>query len=366
MAGFFVRASFRAAAIDVGFDTEGLYVISPGLGNTAPDGAPPTDSPTRAMAEVGTVPGIAAVTLAELPPFGGVTKSSVTGEGTTRMVTYFNRTHADYFAVLGLRVFAGRTFTPEEVASKAPVAVVSQSLARAYFPDRSPLGQPLPERIAIPESAGPRPVIIGVVTDAITARLHEPSTFAVYQPLDPGSEKFGRLLVRITPGSGGIQLARQRLRTIDPQANVQITSIAEAVQEEASLPRMLATLTGTIGTIAILLCVIGLYGLTASVVGQRSREMGIRIAMGATRRDLLRLLMWDSLRPVVIGLAAGAGAALLVSRAVVSVMFFGMSPQDPLAFAGATIMLLTAAVLAVLVPTRRAAAVDAAVVLRRS
>ena len=86
----------------------------------------------------------------------------------------------------------------------------------------------------------------------------------------------------------------------------------------------------------------------------------------ADRRDLLRLLMWDSLRPVVIGLAAGAGAALLISRVVAAAMFFGVSPQDPIAYAGAAVILLAAATLAVLAPTRRAAAVDAAFVLRRS
>jgi ABC-type lipoprotein release transport system permease subunit len=94
--------------------------------------------------------------------------------------------------------------------------------------------------------------------------------------------------------------------------------------------------------------------------------MGVRAALGAEPRDLLRLLLWDSLRPVVLGLALGAGAALLASRVVVAVLFFGVSPHDPMAFAGAAVILLAAATVAVLVPTRRAASVDAASVLRRS
>ena len=128
---------------------------------------------------------------------------------------------------------------------------------------------------------------------------------------------------------------------------------------------MLAMLTGVVGIVAIVLCVIGLYGLTASIVGQREREMGVRVAMGAGPGDLLGLLMWDSLRPVVFGLAIGAGAALLAGRVVVAAMLFGVSPQDPIAFIGAAVILLASAILAVLVPTRRAAAVDAAFVLRR-
>jgi ABC-type antimicrobial peptide transport system permease subunit len=210
-------------------------------------------------------------------------------------------------------------------------------------------------------------VIVGVVADAITARLHESSTFAVYEPLDPGSEIFAQLLIRIAPGTtGAIQQASQRLRAIDPQANPRMTSVADGIRQEASLPRMLATLTGFLGIIATILCVIGLYGVTASVVGQRTREMGVRVAMGAQSNDLLRLLMWDSLRPVALGLAIGLGAALLAGRAVASVTFFGVSPRDPIALVGAAAILIVAATLAVLMPTRRASSVDAAIVLRQS
>jgi ABC-type antimicrobial peptide transport system permease subunit len=97
-----------------------------------------------------------------------------------------------------------------------------------------------------------------------------------------------------------------------------------------------------------------------------AREMGVRVAMGAERRDLLRLLMWDSLRSVVIGLAVGSAAVLVVGRLMAATMLFGVFPQDPIAYAGAAALLLLAAMLAVLAPTRRAARVDAALVLRRS
>ena len=357
MATLFVRAAFRTATINVGFDAAGLYAVSSGLG----DDAKPFWA--RAISELQSVPGIAGVTLVELTPFSGVTKSSITSDAPARVVA-FNRTRAEYFDAIGLRVLAGRTFTPGETGAKAPVAVVSQSLARAYWHEQSPLGQMLPSEIPlIPGST--RPVIIGVVSDAITARLEERSGFAVYEPLDPASEKFAQLLIRVAPGAiGAINQASQRLRAIDPRADIRITSVAAALHQQAGRPRMLAILSGIVGLIAIVLCVIGLYGLTASVVGQRTREMGVRVAMGAAPRDLLRLLMWDSLRPVVIGLAAGAGAALLVGRVVGASVFFGVSPQDPMAFVGAAVILLAAATLAVLVPTRRAAAADAALVLR--
>jgi predicted permease len=358
-ATLFVRAAVRAATIDAGFDAEGLYTISLGSGG---------HSWTAAIAELRNLPGIRSLSLVELPPFGGGTRISISGAGPSEARTYFNRTGAEYVDTLGVRLLAGRTFTRDDVATRAPVALVSQSLARAYWPGQSPLGAMLPQAIKIPEIPElPRPMVIGVVTDAIVARLHERDTFAVYQPLDPSAEPSAELLIRIASGTTGVvEQVGRRLRAIDPQADVRIASIAERLEQETSRPRMLATITGIVGVVAIVLCVIGLYGLTASVVGQRAHEMGVRAAIGAAPRDLLWLLMWDSLRPVVLGLALGAAAALVASRVVVAAMFFGVSPQDPMAFAGAAAILLAATMLAVLVPARRAAAVDAAGVLRRS
>jgi predicted permease len=374
LATLFVRATFRAAAIDVGFEADGLYVVSPGLGDTFNDAAATSRTQifwTRAIPEVRAVPGIVEVALVELPPFSGITRASLSRNAPAEAVTYFNRTDRAYFETLGVRILSGRTFTSAEVAANAPVALVSESLARAYWPGQSPLGLLLPPEIPIPEIPGratdPRPVIVGVLADATTVRLDERSGLAVYEPLAPASEGAAELLIRIAPGAtGALQQAAQRLRAIDPRADVQIASIAARVRQEAGRPRMLATLTGVVGVVAIVLCVIGLYGLTASVVGQREREMGVRTALGAAPGDLLGLLMWDSLRPVVFGLALGAGAALLGGRVVAAAMLFGVSPQDPVAFAGAALILLASAVLAVLVPTRRAAGVDAASVLRRA
>jgi predicted permease len=371
MATLFVRATFRAAAIDVGFEPAGLYAVAPGLGDPFnSDGADIRNFWARAIPELQTVPGIASLSLTELTPFGGLVKTSVPRDAPGRLI-WFKRTGAGYFETLGLRTLAGRTFTRDEVRSRAPVALISQSLARAYWQDRSPLGQVLPTEIPVPQlqpSFAPvRPVVIGVVADAITERLHERNTFAVYEPLHPASEHFAQLLIRVSPGATGvIDQAGKRLRSIDPQANVRIASVAARLQQEEGRPRMLATLSGVVGIVAIVLCVIGLYGLTASVVGQRAREMAVRAAIGADRGDLLRLLMWDSLRPVALGIVVGAAAAVLVSRAVLTAVLFGVSPQDPIAFGSAAVILLAVATVGVLVPTRRASAVDAASVLRQS
>lgn len=364
MATLFVRATAQTAAIDVGFDATGVYAVSTGPGYGAEDGgAAARRYWERARAEMQAVPGVAAVTMAELSPFSGATRTSINRQDPTRAI-HVHLTGPEYFDALGIRTLAGRTYTNDEADSKAPVAVVSQSLARAYWRDQSPLGQLLPQSIPM---ASARPVVVGVVADTITARLHDRHEVAVYVPLGRDGAAFSELLIKIAPGTTGvIDQASQRLRAIDPLADVRVESVAVRLQREASRPRTLAILSGVIGVIAIVLCVIGLYGLTASVVGQRAREMAVRVAIGASPRELLRLLMWDSLRPVLFGLVVGTAAALLAGRVVVAAMFFGLSPNDPIALVGAAGTLLVAASLAVILPTRRAASVDAWLVLKRS
>jgi predicted permease len=364
LAALFVRASVRAAAIDVGFDADGLYAVAPALGEASDDsGAALRHFWTRAVSELQAVPGVAGVTIAERTPFGDISRTALTRDVPARVVDFVG-TQAEYFDTLGLAVLAGRTYTRDEVTARAPVAVISQSLARTFRPEGSALGQMLPAEIPVSST---RPVVIGIVADVVTARLYERNTLAVYEPLAHGSERFAQLILRVAPGAAGaIDHASQRLRAIDPHTDVRITSIAGRLQQETDRPRMLAILSGVVGVMAIVLCVIGLYGLTASVVGQRTREMGVRLAMGAAPRDLLRLLMWDSLKPVVFGLVVGAAAAIAAARVVMAVMFFGVPPQDPAALALAAGLLLAAAVAAVFSPTRRAAAVDPAIVLRQS
>ncbi|HKH73243.1 MAG TPA: ABC transporter permease, partial [Vicinamibacterales bacterium] len=148
MAALFVRATLRGAAIDVGYDSTSLYAVSSGNHGAGQDvGAATRTLWTRAISELQAVPGIASVTLVELTPFDGFTRSSISGQGPTGVVIHFNRARANYFETIGLRVLAGRTFTRDEVAANAPVALVSQSVARTYWHDRSPLGQLLPVEI---------------------------------------------------------------------------------------------------------------------------------------------------------------------------------------------------------------------------
>ncbi len=136
------------------------------------------------------------------------------------------------------------------------------------------------------------------------------------------------------------------------------------MQQQLAEPRALAALAGILAAVALALAVVGVYGVTAFVVGQRTQEISVRIALGASRRDITRLLLHDSLRPVAIGLVAGVFVALLGGRVFAGVLY-GVSTADPIAFVAALLVLLSIATLAVIVPTRGAAAVDPAAVLRQ-
>ena len=296
--------------------------------------------------------------LAEYPPFADSSR-----------VTSFRRLAAATRSITTTRVRSilrrsdcarceGRTYTAEEVASRAPVAVISETLARDFFPGEDPLGQSLGR---ILENS--RATIIGVVSNAITARLRELGSAAIYQPMD---QTLAAKMVIRTAGAPEalIPSVRSALHSIDPRVRLGITPVSERLQQQLEEPRTLASLAGVLAAVALALAVVGLYGVTAFVVGQRTQEISVRIALGATGRDIMRLLLHDSLRPVMVGLAAGVFVALLGGRVLAGVLY-GVGTADPIAFVVALLVLLSAATLAVIVPTRGAAAVDPAAVLRQ-
>ena len=210
----------------------------------------------------------------------------------------------------------------------------------------------------------PRATIVGVVSNAIAARLRELGSATIYQPM---RETLGaRLVIRSGDGTPEalIPSVRSALHPIDPRVRLGITPVSDGLQQQLAEPRTLASLAGALAGLALALAVVGLYGVTAFVVGQRSQEISVRVALGASGRDIMRLLVGDSLRPVMVGLAGGVFVALLASRVLAGTLY-GIGSADPIAYGGAMAVLLTAAVAAVIVPARRAAAVDPAAVLRQ-
>jgi predicted permease len=353
-----VRAAVRATQIDVGFDANHLVAVSANPGRE--DAAKAYLS--MALDRVRSVPGVQAVALVDLSPFeGGSLMMDFTRGGMT-LRAFAVRSDAAYFSTLGLRVVRGRTYTDAEVAAAAPVAVVSETLARRLWGTGEPIGQILDEFKIVDKA--PRVTVIGVVSDTVSARLHEIRTAAIYRPLT--RMVLGRIVVRTAgPPAAALPALRAVLQPIDARVLVEPRLIRDGLQRELETPRSYATIAGYVAALALALAVIGIYGVTAFVAGQRTREIGVRIAVGASRTDVVRLLLGDSLRSVLLGLGAGVIVALIASRFFTGTMY-GVKALDPVAFAAAAIALLVAAALAAYVPTRRAARVDPVVVLRQS
>jgi predicted permease len=356
LAALLARGAARAAHLDIGFEAVGLVTISPALGRTY-DSAGAKAYWELALERVRSLPNVQSAALAEFPPFSGSSRvTSFTRDG-GRYTIQQNGTDAGYFATLGLRLRAGRTYTREEVSARAPVAVISETVARDFFPGEDPIGQPL-ARVTDSSPA----TIIGVVSTAITARLRELGAAAIYEPITETSA--ARMVVRSRgPSDGLVQPLRSTLQAIDPRVRIGISKVTDGLRRQIAEPQALSTLAALLAVLAMALALVGLYGVTAFVTGQRRQEISVRIAIGASDKDVMRLLLRDGLRPVVWGLIAGVLASVLGSRVLAGALY-GVSTADPLAFGGAAILLLAAATVAIFLPTRRATVTDPAGVLR--
>jgi putative ABC transport system permease protein len=202
-----------------------------------------------------------------------------------------------------------------------------------------------------------------VVSNAFTARLRDLSSAAIYKPIR--DQQSAKLVIRTAAAPEAlVRSVRSALEPIDPRMSLDVQSVNDGLQRQIAEPRALAMLATVLAAIALGLAVVGIYGVTMFVVGQRTQEIGVRLALGATSRDVTKLLLADSLRPIGVGLCAGVVAALLAGRVFVGILF-GVSPLDPIAFAAAVLVLLGTAMIAVTVPTRRAASIDPSSVLRQ-
>jgi putative ABC transport system permease protein len=208
--------------------------------------------------------------------------------------------------------------------------------------------------------------IVGVARDTINARLAEGAPPTIYRPLAGGdSSLVARLVVRTSGDPAPVlRPLRDAVHALDPTLTIGVAPVRDYLARQVNQARSLAALASLAGGLALALALIGIFGVTSFVVGQRMREIGVRIAIGATGLDVVRLLLRDAMRPVVIGLTLGLFGALAGGQVIAGVLY-GVSPRDPIAITAAVGILLGAAALAILVPARRAARVDPVTILRQ-
>jgi putative ABC transport system permease protein len=286
------------------------------------------------------------------------------GGGTPPRVAEFNVVSGDYFRTMRLPILRGRAFDRRDGADAPKVAMISESLARQCFGDKDPVGQPA---WIAGDTKGTPWTIIGVVRDAKQRDLREGPLPMLFLPATQSTAWEMNLLVR-TKASGTESVAALRSTIAAVGRDVPIREITTPqMQMNRTLleERVLTTLSGFFGPLALLLAAIGLYGLLAYHVACRTREIGVRAALGASTQAILRLVLRRGLMLVVIGTLVGSGGALLVAQ-MLRRFLFALSPYDPVVFAGSVVVLGFVGTLACIVPARRAAKVDPIVALRHT
>jgi predicted permease len=269
-----------------------------------------------------------------------------------------------YFETMGLRILDGRDFAPEDRAPGSPNTIINATMARRFFPGRSAVGRRWDYGDGIGKNAK---VIVGVVEDARYVDVKTAPPNMVYHLAEAvPDEVLGDLEVR-TSGSPqrAVQIVRDTLTQIEPRLPiVEVVPLADRLVRGISEDRMVAGLTAIFGTLALLLASLGLYGTISYGINRRVAELGMRMALGADRLTVLRMVLREAMMLVALGVAAGVPLAYLAARGI-SALLFGVAPADPLAFAGGAGILLAVAAVAAYLPAHRASRIEPMTALSR-
>jgi predicted permease len=361
-AGLFVRSLENLQARDPGFERERLLLMT----IEAPKSHP---IPQRDLIDrIAAVPGVSSAALAANTVFGGGWVKTVRVDGyndqpSENLNAAFNIVGPNFFATSRIPLLIGREFTPSDRDGAPLVAMVNEAFAKKYFPN----GNPLAGRYGGPAS-GRKYEIIGVVADSRAGSLRASEIPTVYEPLlQPGGWQPQALNLHVRTAANPAALAesiRREALAVDEDLTVyNVRTIAQELGDSLRRDRMFAALSSFFGLTALLLASVGLYGMLAYAVARRTKEISIRMALGAPRRRILWMVLRQTLLVVAAGSAIGVPAALSATGALKSVLF-GLSPTDPATFAAAVAMLAAVAAIAGYLPARRATKVDPMEALR--
>jgi len=269
----------------------------------------------------------------------------------------------DYFAAMGIPILKGRDFDERDTREAQKVTIIDERLAREYWPNEDPIGKRI--RFGPPEDNEPWHTIVGVVREVKHDRLDASTRMSVYLPFAQMPIGGSSLAIRSAGRPENITGAvRAQLRELDPDLPLtQVRPMTEVVARSVWQPRLYTALFGVFAAVALILATVGIYGVMSYAVTQRTREIGLRMALGAQKQDVLKLVVGHGVLITAIGIGAGLAAAIGLTR-LMSSLLFGVSATDPITFAAVSVVLAGVALGACFVPAMRAAKVDPMVALR--
>jgi predicted permease len=370
-AGLLLRSFRNLASADIGFDANQVLVVNANLFAARIPESDHTATYDRIGAELRALPGVVSAARSMTTPLGDSQWNTVIHSDAPHALVgddntaYFNFVDPDYFATLRTPLLAGRNFTAADSANSQPVAVINQSLARKFFPDVNPIGRTFrPEGGA--RKLDPPVEVVGITKDAKYESVREETYPTVFRPIAQVAEIRAdsfELRTALPPATmrKSIQSA---IASVNAAIPIEIHSLAAQVDDSMTRERLLAALSAFFGGLALLLATVGLYGTLSYLVAQRRIEFGIRLALGATSRSILGLVIRDVTMLLLGGIAAGIGLSLATTR-LLGAMLFGIQARDPVTMVMGGALMAVVSLAAGLVAARRATKVDPMVALRQ-
>ena len=365
-AGLFLRSMQNAQKTELGFESKNLLAMNFDLGALHYEEGRGQQFCRAAIEKVKNSPGVASVTIASNAPIGGGFLRTVFPEGRDEASGYRGTLTAvddimpNYFETLRIPVLRGRTFSDADRKETAVVAIASEAMAKQFWPNEEAVGK----RFHFFGDAMLRQ-IVGVVANSVVNEVGEAPQPIVFLPMAQDYVPAATLQVRTTGNPEGmVATARAALQSLDPNLAVtNVFTIEQILSQALWAPRMGGFLLALFGGLALLLSAVGVYGVLSYSVNQQTREIGLRMALGAQRRDVMRLILGQGLRLAVLGLGLGVLVALGLMRVLVSLLF-GVRAYDPSTYTAVALLLTAVALLACYIPARRAMRVDPMVALR--
>jgi putative ABC transport system permease protein len=363
----FTRTLHNLMTLDPGFGRTGLLITNLDLRRMNVPRQRLIPLYREVEERVSAAPGVAASASAAIVPLSGSGWNDriLIGGVVQKEFPFFNRVSPGFFRTVGTPILSGRDFDERDSSSAPPVAIVNESFAKGYFPNQDPLGRSF--QVEVPPGE-PRPLyqVIGVVKDTKYRNLREPfmriAFLAEAQDPDPGP--FMSLLVRSEGEFAALAPSvKQAVVSVAPSAAIEFRVFNTQLRDTLLRERLMATLSGFFGVLAVVLATIGLYGVLSYSVARRRGEIGLRMALGADRRDVIALIMREAGTLLAAGLVVGTALALLSGRAA-GALLYGLQPGDPATLATAVAALTAVAAAASYLPAERAARLEPTAALR--